>query len=739
MKKFLLCVFIVITAALCACGTSTSSLENGKLAIDGFSIDFGDNLLSDGDAMLAVSESNLAEGLITPLYELEIEKDCPESVDVSVVINKEQLAQADTLMLGLGIDFTSKTGETGTVYQYIDTDILGNILTASFVPADLAGASQSIRGAGAAVSDTEDKLKCKIAVFDRIVYYLTDANGERVKTSDDHFSITLPKAKGKTQYLTMKEANDLITDFEEAYQHFIALGYDYELRTVWPLQVHIEDLGSSEGAYWPLGGINRSSISLNRNLIDNGYTKGSVKNYIYHEFFHFVQQNYTTLATNSSWVDEATATYFEWTAKPGQTPHIISSTWKNTLQGVFPSVSSAAAGYARMPLFQYLCGKYGEDCIRQIYENSDGGYTTPQGWEEGIIAATADPSEYAADYYTKLITGGLAFSTTPYTMYKNIRDGADEYAAAGTKLELNFPDEDELQEKPEEVVLGNASVSVYQNGVQYVALTLDEENKKKLQDGAIPVVKIEQDTANLRVLCIKGAQVEVLEGESVTLSDFKERVSENWSFLIQVVGLHKTGWFSNSQNYDVTVTLSGYPKLEELEGTYTDGTVTYKKVIVDNALLAEMQSSGSAASSGGSEPSGGDQGIVGAVTDGLNEQFEGCDMRTVIETLQAMEGQTMPSPFSVSASGETQGIFNMVIERGGDANEKPMPMTYDQNTGIMQIDSSDEISVSTGALKAGYGKDKTVTLNGDIVLSMILEGQELFRIEMAFAGTKPVA
>jgi len=742
-KTILLCLSLALILGLCACGRSANRLTDGVLAMEDFSMDFGQSSLSDGDAQLAESRAkDVPEGLVSPLYELTVDKDCPESVAVSVTLSPDQIAEADNLMLGVGMDYTGKTGETETVYQYMDTTLSGDTLTASFVPADFAGTSGGIRGAGASAAPDDGRLRCKIAVFDRIVYYLTDADGERVNASDGHFSLTLPKAgKGKAQYMTMEEANALLTDLEEAYLHFLSLGYDYELRTAWPMRVHIEDLGSCEGAYWPLKGINASSISLNRNLVDNGYAKGSAKNYIYHEFFHFVQHNYTTVATNNTWVDEATATYFEWTAKQDGTPQILSATWKNTLQGVFPSVSSASDGYARMPLFQYLCGRFGEDCIRQIYENSDGGYLSPQGWEEGIAEATADPASYAADYYTKLVTGELAFPYTPYALYQNLRDGVDEFAGAGTSLTLNIPSEDEVKDKldaEEEVVLGSTSVSVYQNGTQYIALTLDEDEQKKLTDGANPVLKVDPDTADLRVLCIKGAQVEVLTGAgSVTIPDFKAKLSENWSYLIQVVGLHGSGWVSNSESYEVTVALSGYPTLPELEGTYTDGTMTYTKVTISDELLAEVQSAPSEPS-GSSEPSG-DGGIVGAITEGLNEQFAGCDMHALVETLQALEGQTMPSPFSVTAMGETDGVFNMVIVKDGEASDRPLSMTYDPNTGIMQIDHTDEVSVSTGTLRAAYGKEKTVTLNGDIALSMIMEGYELFRIDITFAGAKPVS
>ena len=124
--------------------------------------------------------------------------------------------------------------------------------------------------------------------------------------------------------------------------------------------------------------------------------------------------------------------------------------------------------------------------------------------------------------------------------------------------------------------LGYQTVSVGSTGAQLVALTIDEENVKRLTDGVVPVIKVSGGRADVRVISIDGRNTTVIKGteESIQLKDFKNAVSNNTRYFVLITGLHESGM----QDYEVTVELN-YPTLDELVGEYPGSTLTFYRYL----------------------------------------------------------------------------------------------------------------------------------------------------------------
>ena len=281
-------------------------------------------------------------------------------------------------------------------------------------------------------------------------------------------------------------------------------------------------------------------------------------------------------------------------------------------------------------------------------------------------------------------------------------------------MELTIPTAEEIDArvaKGEEPVYGSATVSVSSFGAQLVAITVDEKNLSRLPEGTDPSVSV--PGADFRVFAIRGRSVEVLTGggEDVTLNDFK-KLSDDFSeherdktlFLVLVTGLHNSG----KQDYTVKVGLPAYPTIDELVGQYPNSSMLMAKVYIADEVMAKAQSG----SDGGSS---------------------GCDAQT-LAMLKGMEGREMPVKLVIKKTGENSGSLAMLNEESKkDVGDEVFPFTY--AGGRLVFDHEVDGEHLTGFLTAAYGKNKDVTVDGDLNISAS-DGQ--VSIDVRFNGSKPL-
>ena len=170
--------------------------------------------------------------------------------------------------------------------------------------------------------------------------------------------------------------------------------------------------------------------------------------------------------------------------------------------------------------------------------------------------------------------------------------------------------------------------------------------------------------------------------------------------------------------------------LEALVGTYEDGTITFADVYVSDELQANIAASHAEAA--------GEAADAAETEDPFDDISAGCDLPSVVEMIQAMEGQTYPAPCRIVALDAIHGTgrFYMVMEVEGErGDETPVPFTYDETTGELTLSFEQDGATLNGTLIAQAEGESIVRLSGTLRLTLY---PDAFYVDLAFSGTKPL-
>lgn len=694
MYVMLLFLLAAIMLMLVACGGGgggqSAGVKNGAIELADARIDFGSNQIGDSSKSkltiinLKDTDHESADGINSDLFELYLEEDLDQPVTVTIPMKDTVKPEGDNITpaLGIGLPVTSKTDITNTLYSFIPAEIDGDNLVATFVPSEHL-AEISVNGANGEVRPSQDRVR--LGLF--WMQTLFEDGG--------HFLVEFPTGNIKKDgwLLDYKTRPVFLNDLEDVYEAYLNKGYAYSKRSSWPMKVtiqSIDEMGYYSYTPWaPAEG----KITLNRNLFASNYNATAVKPLLAHEFFHFVQGNYVGYTTELLWFDEATATYFE-SEKSGTFPSIVSEHKEKMFAGVFPKDNTAAHGYARMPLVKFLTNKVGEDGIKNAYVMVAGGAS----WDDALLSAFGPPANWAPDYYKAVVTGEIT-DYAPYTVHSYVIKGDFKELGATAKLEIPAPEKIKaMLENDESPLLGSANLNIEAFGAGLVAITIDEKNLDKLQDDMDPVVSAEG--GHVTVLSARGKTVEVMSGG--VLSNFKKASKDKTVFLVIVTGLHESG----SKSYELKVEFQVAPTLDEIVGTYTDGTALFEEVYVDDSLWESSDEEG------------------------------GCDAQ-ILAALKGMEGQTKEFNIIITKTGENTGRLMLQNpeedDDGEDSGMDYFPFTY--NNGQLTISNSDEDGVYSGSLTAAYGKNKDIAIDGKAKMA---QHDGKIHIVLALKGTKPL-
>jgi len=192
---------------------------------------------------------------------------------------------------------------------------------------------------------------------------------------------------------------------EETLTRFYNMGYNFRYRTLWRLPVLIRrptqytwdsmyPEESVNGAYSSARGIfyrmplitNYGLIEFNRLKIQDKNAE-SLKPLVAHEFFHAVQDcyDYQIHRSDNAWLDEATAVWTEglFSSNPDYTSFTNGDNEKAPLLGAQAGASYTGKGhtndsdawnanrhgYGMSRMIRYLAGHYGNDIVRQMWED----------------------------------------------------------------------------------------------------------------------------------------------------------------------------------------------------------------------------------------------------------------------------------------------------------------------------------------------------------------------------------
>ncbi len=702
----LLAAFALSGCSALPFGGGQPRIKDGVLTLEGVTLDFGGNGISDESettlTVLKPGAEDGPDGLASELYELNMKDVCDEPVTVTLKYNGASPVDDDEAELVLGIGTTVEMdadGGTDTFYRYIPVELNNGVATAEFTPTDYA--QITVHGDSNTGSSALYKERTSFGLF-----WITSTY-----TDGGHFKVYMP-LQAHMFYLNYNERCALLDDLEGIYNDYLAKGYTYSKRSGWPMNVTIKNLqtvteyvtGKSGALGYYSYGYNGAAgeIFLNRERFDNGYTAGSITPLLAHEFFHFVQLNYVDVGSDLLWFDEATATFYESTKMSNAIPSIVGEYKELIFSGVYPEDNTAGNGYCRMPLIKFLSNLRGEDFIRNAYTIAGSG----ADWDSALLSAAGPPSEWADDFYEALVAGKVS-DYSPYTVHKNLVEGMAD--GLGTAVELTMPESDEvsqLQTDGDPVLLGKTTVHVGEYGAQLVALTISADELKKLPDGSDPIIKV--SGGDLRVFAILGKNFKVASDPSgITLSDFKKVTTENYRFLALVTVLDGSG----GQDIEVTVEIEPYPTLDELVGNYNDGVLTYAEVFVSQALKDSV-------ADGAASP---------------DEDDLGCDIE-ILAMLEALEGESQNTTIIIHKTGENTGTL-VWLDEDGEENT-PLPFTYE--AGKLNFDFTSQGANISQSLNAAYGKNNDVTINGTLLLTYKQYPND-FYIKVLLNGSKPLS
>lgn len=588
----------------------TAKLENGMLSLNDISLDFKQTNLKNGEATLTTvkdKEEEVQNGLIGDLYVMNIDKNCQGKVTVSVPAPKDfkpTTGNGVYIKLGIGRDYVLENGGKTRFYDYFDATVKDGRAVAVIDPAALGRSQRKSKAAAKPAVKTPDvgQFTEYVGVFFKngIIQY-----GEGYQNTKGHFRLwyNYNVQRYKNVYMAGGDAQNLLSDLEEAYNYYKTHGYADHVDTYVPIDVYITRCKDEGGWQTLTGNMELKEASIFGVDLNQGYEGDNRKNTrttIYHEFFHAVQQSIIGTAAsasdskNSNWFDEATATHFERLIVPDAISENGRKNFWLLWQGTIPQKSGTADGYARGLLIDYMSKKLGgNDWIRDCYNRWSADYSKLKSYMKQIAATDAD---FAANFYMEVVKNSGPQSVSGYYVTSQIPNksmGEDTYLSA-----INLALVDKAKEKLSNgeddafpIVFTSTSFVLEGYGGHVISLVshkrvgatvenLTENFPEKCQ------LKLEADGGcRIQVIKFKG-NADVKSSNNTIINDFKGQINKGYKYLVLA-----TSTQPKKQNVVLKATLE---KEDLKEGIYNGkATMTQgKKTATRNNVLGFRLSQG---------------------------------------------------------------------------------------------------------------------------------------------------
>lgn len=267
-----------------------------------------------------------------------------------------------------------------------------------------------------------------------------------VTTPQEHFKM-IWLASGPANIEGMRSVGEYL---EKSYSKFLEpdLGFTYENRTSWPVDVSIKKLETAAGFYTPsLRGRNYGNIAIDTDY----FLTPSVKYTCIHEYFHLVQDLYdprpaplhaSIFNFQHYWVDEAASSWSELLLSddpnylPSGLPANNIAPFNGFQRGAEGSFEKARDhGYGMSCAIIYLAERYGKGVVKKIFDNIKEGKhpidairmaaESPQLWLE----------EFFKDYLTNSRWNNSQMLSVPYGTIATITP-----STTNVSFDENYPD-----------------------------------------------------------------------------------------------------------------------------------------------------------------------------------------------------------------------------------------------------------------------------------------------------------
>ena len=349
--------------------SQTITSTGGSIKTDNLEIIFPSGCFKSSKEIkiLESTEDNLfGENTLSDFYTLSgLPLEFSEPIKIKI---KYTGSLTDSSYIAIGEkNFTSSLNAETTSYKLISAKDSSGYLIATLPPLSNATLEKNTTS----FSINADNLSINLGAIVGYVSY---------KSPQGHFLINTPSS-------VITQAYDLADYLETAYNKFKTLGFSYDRRTKWPVQVNIKRLGTSVYGYSynSVWGNNYGYLEFNFDKMDD---KENLSVTAGHEFFHLVQSLYDPRNSFSKakfssphlWLDEASSVWSEsfFTGSSNYLSPIFSDNAFDVFNGAKTGDDASKAGeygYGMASMMKYVTKEYGNNKLVDIYNNIYNGKT----------------------------------------------------------------------------------------------------------------------------------------------------------------------------------------------------------------------------------------------------------------------------------------------------------------------------------------------------------------------------
>ncbi len=533
---------------------STSKIVDGTAELSDMTVDFSSSDFSESKfENTKTSSKDIEEGAVSSAYDFAFSKLPEGAITLSTPISDDlSLAEDEKLYLDVAFYMIDETGEQVMVYDHIEASEQGGLISAQIVPEDYKELESNVYldSSGYVKPAYSDKMRFNAQFKVKLVK----------RSQTERFNLIFDRSRIMATTIEDGEIQSLLSRMEQTYSKYEEFGFDMSRRTKWPMDIYVTTLKNSDATTATYGlyvsswlGINYGYMNLSRLLFLN-FDLESATSVFAHELMHYVQECYvSTQFKRLEWLDEATSVFFE-KYFGGKGDH--SARQYELFDGIYPKSDSAKAGYGRGSLISYwahkggwlegkdvLSGKDKMEGLIDLY--STGGYLKESMWYEWINYEVGDPSEYAIDFFTKMMLNdetvwadiGLQTYILHQVIVGNIGK-TDKDFSSKMNLEYTISKFSQgLMLNTDELITEDGqghSVKVPAYGARVVALAMTDTEREKIEnDGSLIISsKNGEEMVLIKALSL---DVKTEKGASISSPDFLQMLSDKNRYLLLLV------------------------------------------------------------------------------------------------------------------------------------------------------------------------------------------------------------
>jgi hypothetical protein len=377
------------------------------------------------------------------------------------------------------------------------------------------------------------------------------------KSESGHFKVKFPKAY-------IEDAYGIADYLESAYTQISDVGFSYQKRTKWPVEVLVKPLGSGVYGYSTnsLWGDNYGWLELNSSLLSNAT---EVKVTAGHEFFHLVQSFYdprnrfskSKFQSDHLWLDEAASVWAEALFKgtANYVSPIFGTNAKSAVLGANTINTDAQSyGYGMAAFIKYITGKNGNRILPDIYDEIANGTSPFNAINKNLSTNTSLIwTTFVKDYLSFDLYNGEGF--TPGWLAGNA-DGTFQIATEKDTVK-NF-----------KLKYGDLSAKIFYLKTTYSGFTDDTQIEFETLNGT--------SSNQIMVFKFNSNKSEFIaeSHDTLILSDVKSILDDGYKLAAVVTNDHLSTPYDSEQELELKITV-----VEKFNFDYADievrGTGTY--------------------------------------------------------------------------------------------------------------------------------------------------------------------